>query len=330
MTNLTNKKILITGGTGSFGNALVNRLINQKVEIRIFSRDELKQHHMRVKYNNSKLKFFVGDIRDKASLEFPCKDVDYIFHAAALKQVPSCEFFPEEAVKTNILGSENVIKVGLKNKVKKIIGLSTDKAVYPINAMGMCKALMEKVFLANARKIPNNKTIISIVRYGNVLMSRGSVIPLFINQIKNGFQPTITTNDMTRFLLPLNEAINMVLDSINYSKQGDIFIKKSKSCSVEQIAKMLLKIFKKNKNPKYIGKRHGEKIHEVLATSEEISNSINLKDYFIIKMDGRDLNYQDYYIKGKKREKLFDYASNTAIKINNRELEKILKKAVNE
>ena len=330
MKNFVNKKILITGGTGSFGNALTNRLLKEKVEIRIFSRDELKQHQMRNKYNNNKLKFFVGDVRDKNSLEIACKDIDYIFHAAALKQVPSCEFFPEEAIKTNILGSENVIQIGLKNKVKKIVGLSTDKAVYPINAMGMCKALMEKVFIANARKVSNDKTIISIVRYGNVLMSRGSVIPLFIEQIKSGIDPTVTTSEMTRFLLPLNDAINMVIDNINFSKQGDIFVKKSKSCSVETIAYTLLKIFNKKNNIKYIGKRHGEKIHEVLATSEEISNSSNYKDYFVIKMDGRDLNYQDYYIKGKKRKIVKDFDSNTAIRISKKELDKILIKAVNE
>jgi len=330
MKNFNNKKILITGGTGSFGNALVEKLINENVEIRILSRDELKQHQMRNKYNSNKLKFFVGDVRDINSLELPCKNIDYIFHAAALKQVPSCEFFPEEAVKTNINGSENIIKIGIENNVKKIIGLSTDKAVYPINAMGMCKALMEKVFLANARKIKSTKTIISIVRYGNVLMSRGSVIPLFISQIKKGIYPTITTSEMTRFLLPLNEAINMVIDNIKYSKQGDIFIKKSKSCSVELIASVLLKIYKRKKIVKFIGKRHGEKIHEVLATSDEISNSKNLKDYFIIKMDGRDLNYQDYYVTGKKRKQIQDFASNTANKISNTELEKILRKAVNE
>ena len=187
MKEFKNKKILITGGTGSFGNALVKKLINEKVEIRIFSRDELKQHQMRNKYNNSKLKFYIGDVRDKTSLQIPCKNIDYIFHAAALKQVPSCEFFPEQAVKTNIIGSENVINVGIENNVSNIIGLSTDKAVYPINAMGMCKALMEKVFLANARKVPNHKTIISIVRYGNVLMSRGSVIPLLLIKLKKKF-----------------------------------------------------------------------------------------------------------------------------------------------
>tara|TARA_B100001175_G_scaffold295481_1_gene283566 strand:+ start:8561 stop:9553 length:993 start_codon:yes stop_codon:yes gene_type:complete len=330
MKKFTNKKILITGGTGSFGNALVKRLINENVEIRILSRDELKQHQMRNKFNNNKLKFFVGDVRDINSLELPCKEIDYIFHAAALKQVPSCEFFPEEAIKTNVIGSENIIKVGINNNVKKIIGLSTDKAVYPINAMGMCKALMEKVFLANARKVHNNNTIISIVRYGNVLMSRGSVIPLFISQIKKGIDPTITTNEMTRFLLPLNEAINMVIDNIKYSEQGDIFIKKSNSCSVELIASILLKIFKKKKIVKFIGKRHGEKIHEVLATSDEIANSKNLKDYFVIKMDSRDLNYQDYYVTGKKRKQPQDFSSNIANKINKSELEKILQKAVNE
>mgnify|MGYP001198740309 FL=1 len=330
MKEFKNKKILITGGTGSFGNALVKKLINEKVEIRIFSRDELKQHQMRNKYNNSKLKFYIGDVRDKTSLQIPCKNIDYIFHAAALKQVPSCEFFPEQAVKTNIIGSENVINVGIENNVSNIIGLSTDKAVYPINAMGMCKALMEKVFLANARKVPNYKTIISIVRYGNVLMSRGSVIPLFIDQIKKEISPTITTSDMTRFLLPLEEAINMVVDSIKFAKQGDIFIKKSKSCSVELIALTLLKIYKKGTKLKYIGKRHGEKIHEVLASRDEIANSKNFNDYFVIKMDGRDLNYNDYYNSGKKIKQSSDYASDIAEKIKQSELEKILRKIANE
>ena len=329
MNFLRNKKILITGGTGSFGNALVEKLINKNVEIRILSRDELKQHHMRNKFNNNNnIKFFVGDVRDINSLEMPCKNVDYIFHAAALKQVPSCEFFPEEAVKTNINGSENVIKIGIKNKVKKIIGLSTDKAVYPINAMGMCKALMEKVFLANARKINNNQTIISIVRYGNVLMSRGSVIPLFIDQIKNKKIPTITSKDMTRFLLPLNEAIGMVLDNLKYSKQGDIFIKKSKSCAVVDIASTLLKIFKKKNKVTFIGKRHGEKIHEVLATGNEIANSTNFKDYFVIKMDGRDLNYQDYFVSGSKKKYIDDFSSDKANKIKSKDLLHFLRSVV--
>jgi UDP-N-acetylglucosamine 4,6-dehydratase/5-epimerase len=330
MNNLNKKVLLITGGTGSFGNALTSLLVKYNCEIRIFSRDELKQHSMRDFYNNKKIKFFIGDTRDKSSLKQVMKNVDYVFHAAALKQVPSCEFFPDQAVKTNINGSINVIDAAIENKVKKVIGLSTDKAVQPINSMGMSKALMEKIFISRSRLLGKKDTILSIVRYGNVLFSRGSVIPLFIQQINDGRPISITTKNMTRFLISLDDAIQMVLDSISLSSQGDIFIRKSKSSYVHDIGLNLFKIFNKKPNIQFIGKRHGEKEHEVLATKEELQNSKNLKNYFIIKMDSRDLNYDQYFKKGNVMQEFKDdYSSLTSKKISSQDLQGIFKKYLN-
>lgn len=324
MHNLNKKIFLITGGTGSFGNALTSLLLKYNCEIRIFSRDELKQNNMRDLYNNKKIKFFIGDTRDKSSLKQVMKNVDYVFHAAALKQVPSCEFFPDQAIKTNINGSINVIDVAIENKVKKVIGLSTDKAVLPINSMGMSKALMEKIFISRSRLLGSKDTILSIVRYGNVLFSRGSVIPLFIKQIKDNNPILITTKNMTRFLISLDDAIKMVLDSISLSSQGDIFIKKSKSSYVYDIGLNLFKIFDKKPKIKFIGKRHGEKEHEILATKEELQNSRSLKNYFILKMDSRDLNYDQYFKKGNIAERFKeDYSSLISKKISSEDLQKI-------
>lgn len=327
MININKKVFLITGGTGSFGNALTSILLKYNCEIRIFSRDELKQQNMRDYYKNNKIKFFIGDTRDKNSLLESMKGVDYVFHAAALKQVPSCEFFPEQAINTNLIGSLNVIDVAVANKVKKVVGLSTDKAVYPINSMGMTKALMEKIFIARSRLLGPKETTLAIVRYGNVMFSRGSVIPLFVNQIKDNKPITLTTENMTRFLISLDEAINMVLDCLKNSSQGDIFIRKSKSSYVYNIGYALFKIFNKKIKIDYIGKRHGEKEHEILATKEELQNSKNLNDYFIIRMDQRDLNYDKFYNKGTKSQKFIeDYSSLSAKKLSVNDLQKILKK----
>ncbi|MEM3342266.1 MAG: UDP-N-acetylglucosamine 4,6-dehydratase family protein, partial [Thermoplasmata archaeon] len=290
-----NQVVLVTGGTGSFGNVVVDRLLKENVkEIRIFSRDEKKQDDMRNHYKNDKLKFFIGDIRDYQSIEYAMRGVDLVFSAAALKQVPSCEFFPIEAVKTNILGTENVLNAAILNRVKKVVILSTDKAVYPINAMGMTKALMEKVMVAKARTA-HNGTLLCGTRYGNVMGSRGSVIPLFINQIKNGQPLTITNPHMTRFMMTLDDAINLVFYAFEHAKPGDIFVQKSPAATIETLAKALLELFDAKNEIKIIGTRHGEKLYESLLTSEERAVAEDLGDYFRIPMDERDLNYEKYY-----------------------------------
>ena len=323
------KTILITGGTGSFGSSFINHLFKKKIpfkEIRIFSRDEKKQDDLRKYFNSSKIKFYIGDIKDVASLNTVMKNVDFIFHAAAYKQVPSCEFYPLEAIKTNIIGTENVLQKAIEHNVKKVICLSTDKAVYPINAMGISKAMMEKVVVSKSL-VEKNKTIICITRYGNVLASRGSVIPTFINQLRNNQPITITDSAMTRFLMPMNKAIELVLYAMLKGNNGDIFIQKTPATSIDVIVKALLKIFDKKSNykVKIIGSRHGEKKHESLLTKEEILKAKDLGQYFKVSSDIRDLNYELYFSKGNKRiSKIQEYSSNTVKQLNQKETEKIL------
>lgn len=293
------KIILITGGTGSFGNAVMKRLLETDIkEIRIFSRDEKKQDDMRKKFNNDKLKFYIGDVRDKQSIKSALYDVNFVFHAAALKQVPSCEFFPMEAVKTNIIGTENVLDAAIEVGVEKVICLSTDKAAYPINAMGISKAMMEKVFIAKSKTIKKEKTIICGTRYGNVIASRGSVIPLFIDQIKNGKPLTITNPDMTRFLMTLEEAVELVLYAFENGKSGDIFVQKSVSATIRDLAEAINIIFNVDTPIRIIGTRHGEKLYETLLTKEEYLVSEDLGDFYRVPADTRDLNYEKFFLEG--------------------------------
>lgn len=299
MSIFTGKTLLITGGTGSFGNAVLKRFLNTDIgEIRIFSRDEKKQDDMRKKYNNDKLKFYIGDVRNKESVETVMRGVDYIFHAAALKQVPSCEFFPMEAVRTNVEGTNNVLNAAVKYGVKRIVCLSTDKAAYPINAMGISKAMMEKVIRAKAREVKDSGTVISCTRYGNVMCSRGSVIPLFIDQIRAGKPITITDPNMTRFLMNLDEAVDLVLFAFENAKPGDLFIQKADASTIEDLAKGVQKLFG-DTGIHIIGTRHGEKLYETLMTREERLNSEDMGDYFRISADERDLNYDKYFVDGE-------------------------------
>jgi UDP-glucose 4-epimerase len=293
--------LLITGGTGSFGNAVLNRFLNTDsfLEIRIFSRDEKKQDDLRKRVNNNKVKFYIGDVRDKDSLIQAIKGVDYIFHAAALKQVPSCEFFPLEAVKTNILGTDNVLTVAEENEVKKVVVLSTDKAAYPINAMGMSKALMEKVMVAKSRILDSNKTIFCGTRYGNVMASRGSVIPLFIEQIKENKALTLTDPNMTRFMMTLEDAVDLVLYAFENANQGDLFVQKAPSATVGTLAQALIELYKSRSEIKVIGTRHGEKLYETLVNREDMIKAEDLGDYYRIPADNRDLNYEQYFSEGK-------------------------------
>lgn len=293
------KILLITGGTGSFGNAVMERFLDIDVkEIRIFSRDEKKQDDMRKKYNSDKLKFYLGDVRNSASLKNAMYGVDYIFHAAALKQVPSCEFFPLEAVNTNILGTENVLNTAIECGVKKVICLSTDKAAYPINAMGISKAMMEKVFVAKSKTVSPEKTVICGTRYGNVMASRGSVIPLFIEQIKNGLPLTITNPQMTRFLMSLEEAVELVLFAFEHAESGDIMVQKSPASTIGDLAQALKELFNVDNEIKIIGPRHGEKRYETLLTKEEYAAAEDLGGYFKVPADQRDLNYNKYFVEG--------------------------------
>jgi UDP-N-acetylglucosamine 4,6-dehydratase len=298
--NNYNKILLITGGTGSFGNAVLNRFIKLDYfsEIRIFSRDEKKQDDLRKRINNKKINFYIGDVRDKDSLIPAINGVDYIFHAAALKQVPSCEFFPLEAVKTNIIGTDNVLTVAQEYEVKKVVVLSTDKAAYPINAMGMSKALMEKVMVAKSRILDSKKTIFCGTRYGNVMASRGSVIPLFIEQIKDNKPLTITDPNMTRFMMTLEDAVDLVLYAFENSNQGDLFVQKAPSTTVGTLAKALIELYKSKSEIKVIGTRHGEKLYETLVNREDMIKAEDLGDYFRIPADNRDLNYEQYFSKG--------------------------------
>jgi len=319
-----NKKLLITGGTGSFGNAVLDKFFDSDIaEIRILSRDEKKQHDMRVAYNNQKIKFFIGDLRDKDSLVSAVNGVDYIFHAAALKQVPSCEFFPIEAVKTNVLGTENVLSVAIENNVKKVICLSTDKAVYPINAMGTSKAMMEKVFVAKSRT--SDSTIICGTRYGNVMASRGSVIPHFYDQIKSGNDITVTDPNMTRFMMTLDDAVNLVLFAFENGNAGDIFVQKSPATTIGELAQTMKKIFNSSVEIKNIGIRHAEKVHETLLSKEEKMVCEELKDYFRIPADNRDLNYNKYFSEGQKNfNQIEEYNSFNTKRLTEGDLIKLL------
>lgn len=321
-----NKKLLITGGTGSFGNAVLNRFLNTDIdEIRIFSRDEKKQHDMRVSVHSDKVKFYIGDVRDIRSLDYAISGVDYVFHAAALKQVPSCEFFPIEAVKTNILGTENVLDSSIRNKVKKVICLSTDKAVYPINSMGMTKGVMEKVAIAKSRTVSD--TIITITRYGNVLASRGSVVPHFIDQIKNNLDITVTDLNMTRFIMTLEEAVDLVLFSFTHGESGDIFVQKAPASTIGSLAKVLLKTFNSELGIKIIGTRHGEKLYESLLTREEFAKAEDMGTHYRIKADNRDLNYGKYFeIGDSKIEEIEEYHSHNTYRLNDLELLEIINK----
>ncbi len=296
----TNKTLLITGGTGSFGNAVLGRFLDSSIkEIRIFSRDEKKQEDMRKKYCNSKLKFYIGDVRDYSSIESAMYDVDYVFHAAALKQVPSCEFYPLQAVKTNILGTENVLNASIRSGVKKVICLSTDKAVYPINAMGMSKALMEKTFVAKSRETKEGGTTICGTRYGNVMASRGSVIPLFISQIKSGEPITVTDLNMTRFMMSLESAVDLVIYAFEHGMSGDIFVQKAPAATIHTLVEALKMIYNKpNHKVNAIGIRHGEKMFETLLTREEMAVAADLGEYYRIEKDNRDLNYGRYLEEG--------------------------------
>ena len=326
---INNPKLLITGGTGSFGNAVLNRYINTDnfSEIRIFSRDEKKQDALRKRVNNNKVKFYIGDVRDRDSLIPAIKGVDYIFHAAALKQVPSCEFFPLEAVKTNIIGTDNVLTVAQDGDVKKVVVLSTDKAAYPINAMGMSKALMEKVMVAKSRILDSNKTIFCGTRYGNVMASRGSVIPLFIELIKSNLPITITDPNMTRFMMSLSDAVELVLFAFNNSQQGDIFIQKAPAASIFTLVEALQQIFNSKSELKIIGTRHGEKMHEALLSKEELLNSDDMDGYYRVKPDTRDLNYAKYFHEGEKSlSTINDYTSENTKRLNTAEMIELLLK----
>ena len=322
-------KLLITGGTGSFGNAYLKKALsnNKFSEIFVFSRDEKKQDDLRKNINDERVKFFIGDVRDINSVNQVVKNVDYIFHAAALKQVPSCEFFPIEAVKTNILGTENVLSAAESYGIKKVVILSTDKAAYPINAMGMSKALMEKVMIAKSRILNNNKSIFCGTRYGNVMGSRGSVIPLFISQIKNNKDLTITDPTMTRFMMSLDDAVNLVDYAFEHANQGDLFIKKAPSSSIATLAAALIEIFNSNSKIREIGVRHGEKMHETLVTKEEMLKSEDLGDHFRIQADSRDLNYDKYFFEGasNNQDQLEYNSGNTEILNKDKLIEILLK-----
>ena len=297
-----NKTLLITGGTGSFGNAVLKGFINSDFkEIRIFSRDEKKQEDMRIAYKNDKLKFYIGDVRDIDSVRTAMRGVDYVFHAAALKQVPSCEFFPLEATKTNVFGTANVIRAATENNVQRLVVLSTDKAAYPINAMGISKALMEKTAIAESRNIGKNGPTICITRYGNVMASRGSVIPLFIKQMKEGHPITVTDPNMTRFMMSLDEAVDLVLYAFKNGKQGDLFVQKSPASTVGDLAQAMKEIFTSDSEIRIIGTRHGEKLYETLLTKEEFHKAEDMGDYYRVPADNRDLNYGKFFEKGDKK-----------------------------
>lgn len=323
------KILLITGGTGSFGNEVLKTFLDKDIkEIRIFSRDEKKQDDMRKFYNSPKLKFYIGDVRDIDSLEVAMKDVDYLFHAAALKQVPSCEFFPIEAVKTNIIGSDNVLRMAIQNKVKKVICLSTDKAAYPINAMGTSKAMMEKIIIARARELGNNSdTTICLTRYGNVMGSRGSVIPLFYKLISEKKSLTITDPKMTRYMMTLADAVDLVLFAFKNGKQGDLFVQKAPAAEIGELAETIKKYKKSDVETVIIGTRHGEKAHEVLVTREEMSRAEDMGDFFRIPMDDRGMTYNNFYKEGEGDIVEYqEYSSNNTKRIFEKEIINLLNK----
>jgi len=322
-----NKVILITGGTGSFGSTVLNYFLSQDVkEIRIFSRDELKQEHMRIEYKNDKLNFVIGDVRDFESINEALRGVDYLFHAGALKQVPSCEFYPMQAVKTNIIGAENVMEAAARNNVKKIVVLSTDKAVYPINTMGMTKALMEKLAISKARdtRVVDIQGVICATRYGNVMCSRGSIIPLFIKQIKEGKPLTVTDPNMTRFMMSLEDSVSLVLYAFENANPGDIFVQKSPAATVETLAIALKELFNADNEITIIGARHGEKMYESLCSTEEMSKAIDLGDFYQIPADYRDLNYTKYIQERGADLKTEEYNSDNTYRLNVNELKELL------
>jgi UDP-N-acetylglucosamine 4,6-dehydratase len=324
---ITNQTLLITGGTGSFGNAVLERFISTShfSEIRILSRDEKKQDDMRIKYKSDKLKFYIGDVRDYKSVEQVMRGVDYVFHAAALKQVPSCEFFPLEATKTNVFGTHNVIEAAIVHNVKKVVCLSTDKAAYPINAMGISKALMEKVAISASRN--SVETIICLTRYGNVMASRGSVIPLFVNQIKSNSEITITDPKMTRFLMSLNDAVELVLFAFEHGNSGDLFVNKAPAGSIGDLAIALKELFVANNKIKIIGTRHGEKLYETLCTREEMIKAQDMGNFYRIPSDNRDLNYAQYFSEGEEDiSKIEDYHSHNTTQLSINEMKKLLLK----
>lgn len=315
---LKNKVLLLTGGTGSFGNAVLRRFLHSDfAEIRVFSRDEKKQEDMRKRYNHPNLKFYIGDIRDSRAVAAAMRKVDYCFHAAALKQVPSCEFYPMEAVRTNVLGTENVLNAAIARGVRRVVVLSTDKAVYPINAMGISKAMAEKLMVAKSRTIPAGGTVVCATRYGNVMASRGSVIPLFVEQLKAGECLTVTDPDMTRFLMSLEDSVDLVLHAFEHGQQGDIFIQKAPASTVGDLAQALQELFGRNNPVKVIGTRHGEKLYESLVSREEIAKAEDMGRYFRIPADNRDLNYKKYFVEGEQRiSELDDYTSHNTHRLD--------------
>lgn len=312
------KTLLITGGTGSFGNAVLNRFLHTDFsEIRVFSRDEKKQEDMRIALKNDKVKFYIGDVRHYDSVHDALSGVDYVFHAAALKQVPSCEFYPMEAVRTNVIGAENVIRASMAQKVRRCVVLSTDKAVYPINAMGMSKAMMEKVMVANSRLCDASKTVLSATRYGNVMASRGSVIPLFLQQIREGKPLTITDPTMTRFLMSLEDSVDLVLYAFEHARPGDIFVQKAPASTVGDLAQALIQLLRSDSAIKIIGTRHGEKLFESLVSREEMVRSEDLGGYYRIPADSRDLNYDKYFVEGETKMSQFeDYTSHNTRRLD--------------
>nr|WP_299067427.1 polysaccharide biosynthesis protein [uncultured Allomuricauda sp.] len=320
------KTLLITGGTGSFGNAVLDRFLQTDIgEIRIFSRDEKKQDDMRNRLKNPKIKFYIGDVRDYNSIHHAMHGVDYVFHAAALKQVPSCEFFPIEAAKTNVFGTQNTIDAAVANKVDKIICLSTDKAAYPINAMGISKALMEKVAVAASRNIPEDSTTVCLTRYGNVMASRGSVIPLFVDQIREGNPLTVTDPNMTRFLMSLEDAVDLVLFAFEHGHQGDLFVNKAPASTIGDLAEAVKQIFKSKNEIKVIGTRHGEKLYETLCTREEMQKAEDMGEFYRIPADNRDLNYSRYFSEGEQDiSAIEDYHSHNTKHLDGDELQQTL------
>ncbi len=320
------KTVLITGGTGSFGNALLERILTPDIgEVRIFSRDEKKQEDMRIALNNDKLKFYIGDVRDLGGVNQAMDGVDYVFHAAALKQVPSCEFYPMEAVRTNVQGTENVLNAAITNKVRNVVVLSTDKAVYPINAMGISKAMAEKLMVAKSRLLHQDATVLCATRYGNVMASRGSVIPLFVQQIKAGEKLTITDPNMTRFLMSLADSVDLVLHAFKHGRHGDIFVQKAPASTVGDLATALTELFDAKSGVKIVGTRHGEKLYETLLSREEIGKADDMGDYYRVPMDDRDLNYNKFFVEGEKRvSNLDDYTSHNTQRLNVEQVKDLL------
>jgi UDP-N-acetylglucosamine 4,6-dehydratase/5-epimerase len=322
------KILMITGGTGSFGNAVLQRFLDSDFsEIRIFSRDELKQEDMRISINNAKVKFYIGDVRNYQSVFEAMNGVDYVFHAAALKQVPSCEFYPMEAVRTNILGADNVMSAAIARGVERVVVLSTDKAVYPINAMGMSKAMMERLMVAKARMRRPGDTVFCATRYGNVMASRGSVIPLFVGQIKGNKNLTVTDPSMTRFLMSLDDSVDLVLHAFQYADQGDIFVQKAPAATVQDLAQALKELFESDAAIKVIGTRHGEKLYESLLSREEMAKAESMERYYRVPMDDRDLNYDKFFVKGETHESsLEDYTSHNTTRLDVTQVKELLLK----